>query len=252
MKKELLLVIVSFFLISLTAITGVYAIEENNKVITISKEELDLSGDGQNENIFLKGVPSQDEDSYLKKVYIEVDASNGKTYTFPLESGFKASLEFVDLNQDGLKDIFANVLTGERLGTVISYLYSLKDFARTEITVPEPLEMEANFSNGYKAEITLTETGKSYSFDLQNRKKYYKKLGFYNKGKLNEPTELSVNTYFSLKPVLLENNKPGLKGIQRVTGIANADTIALVESTWNYDHGQWKLASADIKQADIK
>src|SRR4051812_19043673 len=101
MKKEMLLVIVSFFLISLTAITGVYAIEEKNKVITLSQEEQDLSGDGQNETIFLKGVPYQEEDSYLKKIYIEVAASNGKTYTFPLEGGTKAALKLVDLNHDG-------------------------------------------------------------------------------------------------------------------------------------------------------
>jgi hypothetical protein len=153
MKKEMLLVIVSFFFISLTTITGVYAIEENIRTVTISKQEADLTGDGQNETIWLKGVPSQDEENYLKSVFIDIRASNGRTYSFPLESGKKASLKLVDLNHDGLKDLFANVLTDENAGNVTSYLYSLKDFVRTDLTVPEPLEMEAKFKNGYKAEI---------------------------------------------------------------------------------------------------
>lgn len=247
MKKEMLLVIVSFFLISLTMITGVYAIEENHKAVTIFKQETDLTGDGQNETIMLKGVADQEDESYLKRIYIEISASNGRTYSFPLESGSKASLKLVDLNHDGLKDLFANVLTGDSSGDVINYLYSLKNFVRTDLTVPEPLEMDAKFKNGYKAEIKLHNTGKSYQFDLKNRKEYYKKLGFYYRGKLNEPMELTVNTYNHVEPIQIDNQRIGLKGEQKVTGIANADTIAYVESIWYYDRGQWKLFKAEVK-----
>ncbi|MEH7418892.1 hypothetical protein V7266_27055 [Neobacillus drentensis] len=246
MKKEMLLVIISFFLISLSTITGVYAIEEKNKTVTISKQEADLTGDGQNETIYLKGVPDQDEKDYLQSIYLEISASNGRTYSLPLESGTKASLQMVDLNHDGLKDIFANVLSSDTEGTVKSYLFTLKNFVRTELTVPEPLEMDAKFKNGYKAEIKLADTGKTYLFDLKERKGYYKKIGFYYRGKLNEPMELTVNTYNNLKPVQIDGQRVGLKGQQTVTGIANADTIAYVESIWYYDRG-WKLFKADVK-----
>lgn len=247
MKKEMLLVIISFFLISLSTITGVYAIEEKNKTVTISKQEADLTGDRQNETIFLKGVPDQDEEANLQNIYIEISASNGRTYSLPLESGTKASLKIVDLNHDGLKDLFANILSSGTEGTVKSYLYTLKNFVRTELTVPEPLEMDAKFKNGYKAEIKLSDTGKSYLFDLKKRKDYYKKLGFYYRGKLNEPTELTVNNYNHVEPIHIDKQRIGLKGQQKVTGIANADTIALVESIWYYDRGHWKLFKADVK-----
>jgi len=249
----MLLVIVSFFLISLTAITGVYAIEENDTIVTISKDEADLSGDGQNESIYLKGVPYQEgqsEEDYLKEIYIEIAASNGKTYTIPLDSGSKATLAVVDLNHDGLKELFASVLMGDAEESVTGYLYSFKNFSRSELTVPEPLEMDAKFSNGYKAEMRLLQTGKTYVFDLKSRKKYYKKLGFYYKGKLNEPTELSVNTFNSLKSVQLKNGRMGIKGVQKVTGVANADTIAYVESNWYLNRGHWELFNAKVKKGD--
>ncbi|WP_066062604.1 hypothetical protein [Neobacillus soli] len=248
MKKEMLLVIVSFFLMSLTAITGVYAIEKNDSTIIISKEEADITGDGRAEHILLQGVPYQGKESFLKKIFIKVAASNGKTYTFPLESGAKAALQLRDLNHDGVKDIFTCVLTGGSGGITINSLFSLKNFVHTELHVPEPLEMESKFSDGYKAEIKLTEIGKTYLFDLKDRKNYYKKLGLYYKGKLNEPMELTVNPYSSLQPIQLENEKLGLKGLQRITGIANADTIALVESTWNYENGHWNLFSTEVRQ----
>ncbi|MBO0960605.1 hypothetical protein J1P26_12945 [Neobacillus sp. MM2021_6] len=251
MKKEMLLVMVSFFLLSITAITGVYAIEEKAKVITISEEKADISGDEIDEVILLKGVPYQDDDSYLKEIYLEIAGSNGKVITFPLESGSKASLQLTDLNHDGIKDLYASVLTGGSGGIVNNYLYSLKNFVHNNLTIPEPLEMDAKFLNGYKAEIKLLQTGKTYLFDLKDRKKYYKKLGFYYKGKLNEPTELSVNPYSSLKPFQLKDGNMGLKGIQRVTGVANADTIALVETTWTYENDQWKLLNVNVKQENI-
>jgi hypothetical protein len=248
MKKEMLLVIVSFFLMSLTAITGVYAIEENTDIVTISKDEADVTGDGKEEVILLKGVPYQKEDSFLKEVYLEISASDGNTYTLPLESGSKASLQLADLNQDRVQDLFSSVLTSGSEGVVNTYSYSLKDFVQTNLAVPEPLEMDSHFLNGYQAEIKLAKSEKSYVFDLKDRKKYYKKLGLYNKDKLNEPTELTVNPFNSLQPVHLAGNKVGLMGEQRVTGIANADVIASVSSTWVFEDKQWKLLDSEVKK----
>ncbi|WP_251550605.1 hypothetical protein [Neobacillus muris] len=247
MKKEMALAFTAFFFISLSAITVAYAFEENSKTIEIAKKEADITGDGKNEAILLKGVPYQDEeDDYLSEIFAEVKASNGQTYTIPLESGSKAAMQLVDLNNDGLKDLFISIFTGGSGGTTMDHLYTMKNFQKTDLSVPDPLEMESRFLNGYKAEIKIAETGKSYFFNLKDRKKYYKKLGLYHKGRLNEPIELTVNPYSSLKPIKLEDGRYGLTGVQRVTGIANADMIASAESTWSYINGSWRLAHVKI------
>jgi hypothetical protein len=246
MKKGFLLAASAFFLMSVTAITVVHAFDEEIKTITISKHEADVTGDGINEDITLKGVPYKEDDNYLKEIYIDISTSDNKQYIIPLDSGAKASLRMVDLNQDGIKDLFASVLTGGSGGITLNYLYTIKDFIKTELSVPDPLEMESTFENGYKAKITIGETGQTYLFNLKDRKKYYKKLGLYYKGKLNEPMELTVNSFHSLKPIRLENGTFSLKGAQRITGIANADTIANVESTWKYHDGKWQLQMANV------
>ncbi|WP_423802347.1 hypothetical protein [Neobacillus sp. SAB-20_R2A] len=252
MKKETLLAVFAFFMVSLSAITVVYAIEEKAKVITISKEEEDITGDGKNEVIQLKGEPYQDdENSYLKEIFIEINTSDGKTTTIPLESGAKAALQLADINHDSVKDVFATVYTGGSGGIVDTFLYTLKDFQKKDLTASEPLDMETHFLDGYKAEIKINATGKSYLFDLRDRKDYYKKMGLYRKGKLNEPTELMVNPFNSLEPIQLDGGKLGLKGIQRVTGIANADTIAFVESIWTYSDGKWKLVKVEVKKEEV-
>jgi hypothetical protein len=246
MKKEFLLVAAAFFLMSVTAITGVHAFEENAKTVTISKYESDISGDGTNERIQLKGVPYEGEEGYLKEIYIDI-STDEKQYKIPLESGSKASLKLVDLNQDGVKDLFSNVLTGGSGGITLNYLYTMKDDIIQELNVPEPLEMASTFENGFKAKITIAQTGKTYEFDLKDRKKYYKKLGLYYKGRLNEPTELTVNSFHSLKPIKLNTGEVVLQGVQRITGLANADTIAFVESTWKYGEDKWNLTDTKVQ-----
>ena len=244
MKKEILVIIAAFFLLSLTAITGVYAIEKDS-VVTISENKADVTGDGVNETIYLKGIPYEDEDSYLKTVYVEVGGPDEKMVKIPLESGSKASLQLVDVNHDGVKDLFASVQTGDSSGTIY-FLSTLKDFKNTPLQVPAPLEVESRFLNGYKAEIKIEETGKTYQFNLKDRKKYYKNLGLYYNGMLNESTELTVNPFSTLKPTLI-NGVMGLKGIQVVTGIANADTIADIESLWLFKGGKWSLVTTKVQ-----
>ncbi|MED4206418.1 hypothetical protein [Neobacillus mesonae] len=248
MKKELLLAFISFLLLSMT--TVVYAVEEKNKTITISEQKADITGDGKLETILLSGAPYEDDENFLKEIFIDIEVSNGKNYTVPLESGAKASFQLVDMNNDGVKDVFATVQTSGSGGIVLSFLHSLKGFVHTDLTVPEPVEMESRFLNDFQAEIKIKETGKTYHFDLKDRRLYYKKLGLYYKGKLNEPTELMVNSYSSLKPVELADGKLCLKGVQQVAGIANADTIAFVESTWGYLNGKWKLVQVEVKKAE--
>lgn len=251
MKKEVLIGIAAFFLVSFMAITGVYSIDEKTNIITISKDEMDITGDGIKEVIQLKGVSYQGEDSYLKKIFIEITSTDKKLYKFPIMGGAKASLQVLDLNHDGVKDLFVSVSTGGSGGIINNYLYSFKDFIQTDLTVPDPLNIESRFLNGYQAQLKIEETNKTYLFDLKDRKKYYKKLGLYYKGKINEPTELTVNLYSTLKPIPIKGKEMGLKGIQRVTGVANADTIAYIKSFWRYEEGKWKLVNAKVQNEEV-
>ncbi|UII57904.1 hypothetical protein LS684_10570 [Cytobacillus spongiae] len=248
MKKELLFAFASFFFMSLSAITGVYAIEENKKEATISKDQVDVTGDQIKDTIYVKGTPFDNKASFLKEIKLEIVASNQEHYTIKLDGGYEPTIVFQDLNQDGVVDIFVTVPTGGSGGLSQHYLYSLKDFSIHDLTVPDPLLMQAQFLDHYKANLTINETGKTYQFDLQNRKEEYNKMGLYVNEKLNEPQELMVHAYGLLKPIKLEDGSVGLKGVQRVSGAYNADAIAFVESIWKLDHGKWKLLGADVME----
>lgn len=131
------------------------------------------------------------------------------------------------------------------------YLYTLKDFKLIDLSVPDPLVINSQFENGYKATISIQNTKQSYTFDLRDRSEEYERLGLYVNGKLSEPTELMVNPYSTLKIIPIEGKK-GLLGVQRISGAFNADTIAFVESFWLYEDGKWILKDTKVMKMNSR
>lgn len=247
MKKELLFALAAFFFMSLSAITGVYAGEAGDKTITVSKDKIDVNGDKKEDTIYIKGIRYEEGAAFLKEVFLEVAASDGKTYKTEFSGGYEPRIQFEDLNHDGIKDMFICIPTGGSGGLSNFYLSTLHDNKLTDLTVPNPLIIDSQFENGYKASVAIQDTGQSYTFDLRERAADYERLGLYVNGKLNEPSELMVNPYIALKIIPVEGRQ-GLIGAQRISGAYNADTIAFVESIWIYENGKWSLKNTKVME----
>ncbi|MEH6988498.1 hypothetical protein [Cytobacillus firmus] len=251
MKKELLFAFAAFFFMSLSAITGVYAGEQEQKTVTLSKDKVDVTGDSKADTVYIKGVYYEEGASFLKEISLEVKASDGNAYKAELEGGYEPLIQFEDLNSDSIKDMYISIPTGGSGGLSNFHLYTLKDFKLVDLSVPDPLVINSQFENGYKANISVQDTKQSYTFDLRDRSEEYERLGLYVNGKLSEPTELMVNPYSTLKIIPVEE-KEGLMGVQRISGAYNADTIAFVESFWLYEDGKWNLKDTKVMKMNSR
>jgi hypothetical protein len=249
MKKEFGLALMAFLFLSLNAISGVYALEEKGGMLTLLQQERDISGDGKNDIVTITGVPYEEGISYLKEIYLNVTVSDGKTYKIDLKSGFDPTIDFTDLNHDGILDLFISIPTGGSGGLSNYFLYTLANDQLIDIGIPDSLTITSQFQDGYKATMTIENTDETYTFDLKSRKKDYNRLGLYYKGKLNEPTELMVDPYSLLKPIKLKNDQYGLKGIQQISGAYHADGIAFVESKWFYENGKWNIVNTKVLES---
>jgi hypothetical protein len=247
MKKELLFAFVALFLMSLTAITGVYAIENDSKMVPLINQQEDINGDGQKDEISLQGIPYQKNDHDYKEFSLTIKLTNGKTYNETLPYGLDPHVNFIDINHDGHKDVFITIPTGQSGGMSEHYLYSAKNNKISNIPIPE-LEVQGQFKNGYKAMISIPATKESYVFDLMVRKERYESLGMYQNSKLNEPTELLIFPYGNLKPLSTKGLAYGLKGVQMIAGTSKTDKIAYLETSWYYRNGDWKLINTLVKE----
>lgn len=248
MRKELLLACIALFLMSMTAITGVYAVEMDSRRVTLEKIQADITGDGEKDEIFLQGIPYNNNEIVYKDLFFRAKLSNGKIYEDKLSYGIDPKINLVDLNHDGIKDVFLKVPTGQSGGIGNYYLFTAKDFILLNVPIPE-LELQGQFKNGYKAKIDIPASKQSYVFDLMTRKDQYDSLGMYQNGKLNEPVELTILPYGNLTPLTTNGSKYGLRGIQKISGTSKTDTIAFVESTWYFTKdGVWKLVRTKVKE----
>lgn len=241
--KNLLCIFAILLVLSLTQNVSVLA-NSHEKVVTISKDKTDITGDGQKDVIVLSGVKLKD--GHFKNLIINIASTNKEEYKIPLPKGYKPELQLLDVNRDGVKDLFATIPINKNRVNSKELLYTVKNNKLIRLSLPESLVLESRFLNGYKAKIKIKDTGNTYIFNLKNRKKYYEKLGVFYKGRLNEPTELMVSEYSNMKPVQLKPGKIGLNGVQKITGVTESDTIGYVESSWLYDQSHWKLVKVVV------
>ncbi|WP_080846063.1 hypothetical protein [Cytobacillus gottheilii] len=245
MRKEVMIPLAAVFFFSLSAITAAFA-NENDKMNTVFEAEQDVSGDGKPDYIYINGLPYDEGAGFLKETKLEIQASNGKTYTKELAAGYEPSIVFEDLNHDDVKDMLIMIPTGGSGGLSHYFLYTLKDFDLKDLGIPEGLIASSQFLDDYKAKLEIQDTGQTFEFDLKERKKEYDRLGLYQNGKINEPLELMIDAYGSLKPILLENGQYGLRAVQGISGAYHADGIGYIESTWLYEEGKWVLQDVKV------
>jgi hypothetical protein len=252
MKKEIVILVSSFFIISMTAISGVYAVEEEEKMELIKEVQSDLTGDGKDEMISVKGLRFNESEPFYKNLHVEVLDHTGEINKIELEGGANPRIQFKDINQDGIKDMFISVSTSGSGGLSNFYLYTYKDKQIVDLTTPDPLTVQSEFLDGYKAKIHIENNNKTHKFNLKSRADDYEETGLYFNSKLNEPMELMVNSYDRLEPVKLKGKKIGLKGNQMLSGAYHADIIGRIESTWEYENGEWNLLKTKVFETQYK
>lgn len=238
------------YLILLLAVFFTYqaASAQDNDIaseIILVTENRDVTGDHVADRLVIKGLKYEEDAEFLKAITLYVNTGE-KKFELPFASGYKPTIQFVDVNKDGVEDVFITTETGGSGGILNSFLFSFKDQNMKDLTVPKMVPITAQFLDNYQAMLTINGK-KPLVIDLSDRKEEYEQSGIYSNGILNEATELLVDGFSTLKPVFLIGKGKGLMGVQLVSGVYHADGVALVESKWGYEKGEWKLIKAKIK-----
>ncbi|WP_307256038.1 hypothetical protein [Oikeobacillus pervagus] len=240
-KRMIILFLAGLIIFSVNQKIAVNAHENKNNVETIATYEEDVTGDGQKEIIELKGKRFEPDSHFYKHVWAEIDGIPPKKVIIEYEGGFEPEIQFVDLNHDGVKDLFYSSATGGSGGFYNYALHTLKDQKLKDIGLPDSLAIESSFEPNFKGKIQIPGMASPIIVDLQDRKQDYLRLGIYlPNGKLNEPTELMVLPIALMKPVKM-NEGNGLEAYQQVSGAYHADGIGTVISKWSYEQGKWQL-----------
>ncbi|HEY4554646.1 MAG TPA: hypothetical protein VIG80_15740 [Bacillaceae bacterium] len=199
----------------------------------------DVTGDGKPEKIIVYGIPFDDNAAFYKEIWAEIELPDARPLRIDYEGGYEPTLEFADLNHDGVDDILYSSATGGSGGLYNSALHTAINAEIQEIPLPESFPIEGAFQNEFKASLKIPGIRKPIILDLSDRKADYIASGVYMKnGQLNEPRELMVDpiAFFKIEKV---RGKAGLRSFQQISGAYHADRLGTVEALWVYKKGVW-------------
>ncbi|HMM22133.1 MAG TPA: hypothetical protein PKA10_15545 [Selenomonadales bacterium] len=221
--------------------------------VVLDRQTGDVTGDGKSKDIFLVGRKPDMNSKFADDLRIMVQAGEGQnavTMELPAVGGYDGKLFVGDFSGDKISDVLVTVPTGGSGGIVE---HRIVTFAGGPAIIwgegeNSGIAAAGRFVDGFKGELTEETTKRKAIVDLAAKKDAYIQAGLYNAGgTLLRQQSLSVNPLGELRPLALSpDGKYGLKGQQRVTGVANADTVAYIYSLWEYENQKWTAKQIEV------
>lgn len=230
-------------------------LKPNTYVLDCKRE--DINNDNIIDNIMLIGYKKDGVQSHFS-VDIEIMVQDGKNKKYnrlqvgEVRSGFGGRLFVGDFNGDNFPEALTILNTGTYGEIPLYSLTSLfKDTAK-------PLFNQKSFSMGLNFDITFVdkfrvsifnkELSKFFTLDVRNKRYSYVECDIYDKsGEVKRIVKGQCSGYEELTPIDID--KDGvyeLKGIQRIVGFSNNDTIGYIKSIWKFKGKEMKLQLLEV------
>lgn len=212
----------------------------------------DLNKDKKAERIYLIANQFEKSALYYDQIsYVIKDGKTGKRLVHVVKnedgslfSGYEPKVTAADLTRDGQNDLLLSAPTGGSGGMVSYDLSSLKNGKLVSLLSENDLKgltLTGKYLDGYQVELYAKELDKRWLTDVSYNKALYQENQIYDpEGKLIADVTPSAYPIGYLE-VITAYDGPMLKANQRVTGIANADTIVNLSLYLSYDKGKWQL-----------
>lgn len=223
------------------------AAAKKNREVKLKSYMIDVTGDGQKEQLTLYGIPFDENTMYYKEFKLVSINKKGRAVQ-RVAGGFSPNLIFADVNSDRALEVILEIPTGGSAQSRDYYAFNVYNQEIEELPLPNPLNLNGSFKNNYRASFIIPENNQSFVLDLLKHKPVYDKLGMYKKGKLNEPQETLIGEFHSLS--IKDVNKDGVNELmakQTISGASVSDVIAEVCSYWSYEGEKWILKNVKVK-----
>ena len=168
----------------------------------------------------------------------------------PNVGGYNNKLSIGDFSGDKVNDVLVTIPCGGSGGYVehriVTFVGEPKIiFGETE---NKGIVITGDFIDGFRVELTEETTKRKAIVDLSNKKDIYIKSNFYDaSGKLLRQQTVSISPMEEMDPIDVESDGIyEIRGVQRVIGIYNADTVAYIYSIWKYENQKWIAKQIEI------
>lgn len=204
------------------------------KKIIIDTKMSNISTQNSQDKVTLVGEKPYEDSDYTQNLEIILNTEDGKIITtkFPYD-GYEMQLFTGDFTGDNKSEIMVRGAFGGSGGFEIAVIYKYGNKELKEIftqnTFDEKNTCQGSFKENYKVHIKCGE--KKYSIDLSTKPKEYLDLIYNNDGSLKYESLVTIDSPYAFYPVkLVHYTYYNLLIQQRIVGIANADTLGIIET----------------------
>jgi hypothetical protein len=230
-------------------------VKDNTFILDLKKE--DINNDNILDDIMLIGHKKEGVLSHFSED-IEIIVQNGgnkKINRYPIgdiRSGYGARLFIGDFNGDKLSDILSMLQIGDNGELSVYSLISINKNKFKPIfnqkSFYKGLNFDIAFVDEFKISVFNKELSKFYTLDAKKKKYSYVECGIYNeKGETKQSAKGKCSSFEELTPIDIDNDGVyELKGIQRITGLSDTDTLGFAKSIWKFSDDEVKLKSLEV------
>lgn len=207
---------------------------DNAKKVIIDVNSGNITGEHSKDKATLVGVYPYKDIPYADNIELVLNPENEKpiSINFPY-SGYNMQIFVADFTGDNKSEIMVRGGFGGSGGFEIAVIYKYEDQKLIEIFNQDQVNQNnpctAKYKDNYKVHVNCDE--KKYSIDISSRSKEYLEQIYTPKGTVKpgyEPYIDSPNAIYPIKQVY--NDAYQLLIQQRIVGIANADTLGVIET----------------------
>lgn len=240
---RLLFTLLCFIFIQFNNVPKLFAEEMNfeNEPSLINSFEEDLTGDGFREYIRLHGNLLSNQSMFYPDIWLDITSPFSQHWKISLQAGYDPDIQFIDITQDQIFDIFYSVAKDENKEQNEYQIYTLVNGTIKQIQLPKHQFVKTKLIDDFQVEIQIHPHQKPIIQKLPNKSDYIKEEIYREDGKLLNEKKLHHKSIHLIEPILIsEQNGYGLKTYQHITDKYN-NLIGEIQTLWYYKNDEWTI-----------
>lgn len=239
MLKSIFSIIIVFFSITNSNVSAMQNDEQEFSIIqTLEK---DITGDGYNEVIELKGNLFSDETNYYQDLWVDIRSEhNNLHWKISYGGGYKPTLKLIHLNNDDSNELLFQSIHHLEDKKFNYHLHTFKNNKIKKIELPKQWHINGKYKEDFYAELSLAHDKKSIEIDIAHLKDNYISDGIYDKnGKLLKQQKLIIEPITKIELLTINNSmEKSIESTQQVRS-TKKDLLGTIKTLWLYENDKW-------------
>lgn len=239
MKRLILLIFIIVILLPTEPVFSLNS-QKDNSVIIIDVHNEDITGDGIQETIELKGTLLSKDSPFYHNIWVDISNEHSGEWRINYGGGYYPNLQTIDLNSKYKTNLLFTSSSDESKTDSSQKLHSIQNNKVIELKLPKPNIITGTFKENFKLEVKSSPYNKGNIYPLTDSKHIYIQKGIYNdNGRLKRKQKVNTSSHIFFEPFFISTRKGyGLKSVQNLHD-NNNNVISAIETIWYFENNKW-------------